>query len=104
VAHFFGCGFNLIAVYVHNNNPGTLTWVMDNGNLGAPWQVVYVDALYFAVITMITVGFGDICPTNPNEKIYVIILTVLSCGVFAYAVNTIGNIFSEISKKNAVIK
>jgi len=63
-----------------------------------------VTALYFAVITMITVGFGDISPINIPEKLYVIVLTIISCGVFAYAVNTIGNIFSEISKSNAVIK
>lgn len=53
---------------------------------------------------MITVGFGDICPLNVEEKLYVVLMTIISCGVFAYAVNTIGNIFSEISKQNAVIK
>ena len=38
---------------------------------------------------MITVGYGDIHPFT----IYVIIMTLISCGVFAYSVNTIGNIF-----------
>ena len=28
-------------------------------------------------------------------------MTLISCGIFAYAVNTIGNIFQELSKKNA---
>ena len=42
---------------------------------------------------MITVGYGDIHPYTNEEKIYVIIMTLISCGIFAYAVNTIGNIF-----------
>jgi hypothetical protein len=39
---------------------------------------------------MITVGYGDIVPINPTEKIYVIIMTLVSCGIFAYALNIIG--------------
>lgn len=35
---------------------------------------------------MITVGFGDICPTTIFEKLITIILTLISCGIFAYAV------------------
>ena len=40
-----------------------------------------------------TTGFGDIGPTTPIEKVYVIILTIVSGGVFGYALNTIGRIF-----------
>ena len=54
-----------------------------------------INSIYFAFITMITVGYGDIHPYTNYEKIYVIIMTLISCGVFAYSVNTIGNIFQE---------
>jgi hypothetical protein len=39
---------------------------------------------------MLTVGYGDIFPVNPIEKIMVIMITVFSCGVYAYALNRIG--------------
>jgi hypothetical protein len=42
---------------------------------------------------MITVGFGDIYPVASDEKIYTIFVTIISCGVFGYAINTIGAIF-----------
>ncbi len=42
---------------------------------------------------MITVGYGDITPVTVSEKIYCIFITLISCGVFAYVVNTIGSIF-----------
>ncbi len=46
---------------------------------------------------MVTVGYGDITPTTIIEKIYCIVITLISCGVFAYVVNTIGSIFQEIA-------
>ena len=56
---------------------------------------VYVCSIYFAIIAMITVGFGDIVPVNTYERIYVILMTCFSCGIFAFAINTIGNIVKE---------
>jgi len=41
-----------------------------------------------------TIGYGDIVPTNPVER-GVAIVTILSGGVFfAYAINKIGNILT----------
>lgn len=57
---------------------------------------MYVDALYFAFITCTTVGYGDISPQTTYERLYGILGAMISCGVFAYAVNTIGNIFSNM--------
>ncbi len=46
---------------------------------------------------MVTVGYGDIVPSNIYEKIYTIFIVFISCGVFAYCVNSIGTIFSAIN-------
>ncbi len=48
---------------------------------------------------MVTVGYGDIVPINIYEKIYFICFAVVSCMTFAYVVNTIGSLFSEIEKR-----
>ena len=42
---------------------------------------------------MCTVGYGDITPVSINEKIFIILMVLLGSLVFAYTVNTIGNIF-----------
>jgi hypothetical protein len=44
-------------------------------------------ALYWACITMTTIGYGDISPINNIERIYVIMATLISCGIFGYAMN-----------------
>jgi len=39
---------------------------------------------------MITIGYGDIYPVTIYERGFVILITLISCGVFAYSVNQIG--------------
>lgn len=45
---------------------------------------------------MVTVGYGDITPQTSKEIIYVLFMTIISTGVFGYAINIIGSIFREI--------
>lgn len=41
---------------------------------------------------MITVGYGDITPISSIEKLYVMVITIIGSGIFAYSINTIGEI------------
>ncbi|QOD60597.1 potassium channel protein [Polaribacter haliotis] len=50
-----------------------------------------VDALYMTVITVTTVGFGELRPFSPQEKVFTIFLILTSITVFGYAVSA----FSE---------
>lgn len=51
----------------------------------------FLDALYMTVITITTVGFGEVQPFTPQEKIFTVFLILTSITVFGYAVST----FSE---------
>jgi hypothetical protein len=42
----------------------------------------FVDALYYIIVTMATVGYGDIVPTTPAGKIISIVLIVTGVGTF----------------------
>lgn len=42
---------------------------------------------------MATIGYGDITPVNLTERIYVIVMTMISSAMFGYTVNSIGSIF-----------
>jgi voltage-gated potassium channel len=51
----------------------------------------FVDALYMTIITITTVGFGEVRPFSPEEKIFTVFLILTSITVIGYAVST----FSE---------
>ena len=44
------------------------------------WSVI--DSLYFCVMTMTTIGYGDFVPTTDLSKLFTIIYSFLSIGVF----------------------
>ena len=56
------------------------------------------------MITILTVGYGDIVPITNNEKIFVIIMALITSGVFGYTINSIGGIFKDIEEKKEKTK
>ena len=44
------------------------------------WSVV--DSLYFAVVTGLTIGYGDIVPQYPISKLFTVFYAVLAVGLF----------------------
>lgn len=53
---------------------------------------------------MCTVGYGDITPISNIEKLFAIIMTTVSCGIYAYAVNVVGTIFQTKNQKESDFK
>ena len=67
--------------------------VLAIGIIGYMWLSKYnfIDAVYMTVITVTTVGFGELQPFSPEEKIFTIFLILTSITIFGYAVSA----FSE---------
>lgn len=65
------------------------------------WSII--DLLYFSVMTMSTIGYGDYVPTTTLSKLFTIVFSILSIGFFAAVITKVVSIVLE-RKKNKVTK
>lgn len=54
-----------------------------------------LDAVYWAVVTIASVGYGDIVPVSPLAKVFAMILILTGMGVLSLVTATIASIFVE---------
>lgn len=58
---------------------------------GIPW----FDAYYMSLVTLSTVGFGEVIPLSHTGRVFTSFLIVFNIGFFAYAISTITSIFTD---------
>jgi voltage-gated potassium channel Kch len=63
---------------------GTVTYHFLEG-----WS--WVDSVYFSVVTLTTVGFGDFAPQTDAGKIFTIFYIVMGIGMILGFINTLYN-------------
>lgn len=61
------------------------------------WSII--DALYFSVMTISTIGYGDLVPTTALSKLFTIMFALLGIGVFVAIVTKIVAIILEQKRK-----
>lgn len=59
----------------------------------------WIDALYFSVITLTTVGYGDFSPQTTAGKIFTIFYIILGIGMILTFVHTLYNHYTMIRDK-----
>lgn len=72
----------------------------------------FINAVYMTIITVATVGYGEVQPLSQSGKIFTSILIITSFGTFAYAVSSITkfvvdgelNLFFKTKKLNAAVE
>ena len=62
---------------------------------GASWSSKYLAAMYFAVVTLSTVGYGDVTPTNDMERVFAAVLALAGAVIFAYCIGSISTLANQ---------
>ena len=96
VAHYMGC--MMFYIGMDGERAGQKGWLFAENLLDADFTTQYVTTLYWAFTTMSGVGYGDIVAITTAERVCDMIMMLTSCGVFAYTVNSIGNIVSRFNQ------
>ena len=60
LGHIFAC--LLLYVGITNHEKGENNWLRTYNLLDKSWHVQFINAYYFSVVTMCTIGYGDITP------------------------------------------
>ena len=51
-------------------------------------ELTWFDSFYFSIISLSTVGYGDITPQTTGGKIFVIVFLIIGIGVLGATINT----------------
>lgn len=64
----------------------------------------YVISLYWAFVTITTIGYGDVVPQNTNEYVFTTCVIIVGSMFYGYSLTSIASIFSELEKEEVAKK
>lgn len=71
-----------------------LIYVMEANNPESPVNTLF-DAIYWAVVTIFTVGYGDIIPVTSEGRVVAMVVIVLGIAVISFATSIVVSAFTE---------
>ncbi|KAL4481145.1 hypothetical protein ABPG72_015100 [Tetrahymena utriculariae] len=98
LCHLFACIWYSIRNYQIKNGL-TPNWIQKQSADDNNQYQQYIDSIYFSVVTIGTIGFGDIVPVSILEKGCLTAMSIFSCGIFAYIFSNIQNVYREYQMK-----
>ena len=101
VAHLFACMWHACSYY---QDRGNITWITNMGLENSNWMERYLYSVYWALTTMVTVGYGDISPQNKIETVFCIFTFLIGTMVFGYSLNCIGGLLTKMDEKDKELK
>lgn len=103
ISHIIACVWHFLAVQ-ESGYSGRRTWIEEAELTDGDWLERYLASFYWACITTLTIGYGDITPVTTLERVFVIFVTLCSSIVFGYTISSIGTIFAQMSERKKYLR
>jgi len=58
-------------------------------------DIGFIDSLYMTIITISTVGYGEVAPMNDGAKLFSILIIVMSVGTVGFVLSQLGSFFKK---------
>lgn len=65
---------------------------------------MHAECFYFSVITVTTIGYGDISPATQGGKVFGVFYVLLACATVAQVLGAIAGSFIEAKQEEARLK
>ena len=101
LGHYLACIWYIVAQ--SQGNWTNITWTISlrrERMYELDWREYYITAVYWTYTVLLTVGFGDIVPRTTAERLYATLCMLLSCGIFAFLLGSIGTLVSKQSAES----
>jgi hypothetical protein len=95
IMHICTCFWIYIGIPSPDNN---FTWIYYIGLKDSGPVEVYVASLYFNIVSMFTIGYGDIRPYTMIERLYNCLFLSIALILFSFSITALSAIFSKYSK------
>jgi hypothetical protein len=93
-SHICSCFFIYLGLLCRDSD----NWI-SNANIDPnSFLQIYIAALYYILVTIYSIGYGDIKPVNLIEKIWVIIFMMVGNRLYSYAISSLSTIFLQQNK------
>ncbi|GBG90213.1 hypothetical protein CBR_g50392 [Chara braunii] len=88
-AHMAGCGFHLL-VLVKSEHDRENTWIVQAipNYAEQPTRFKYLCSIYWAILTLSSIGYGDFLPSNSEERIFAALYAIISMFMLSYALGS----------------
>ena len=103
VAHIYACFWHYIT-YIKGEDQNIKTWIDDKNLQNVDWRIRYIYSIYWALATMVTVGYVDITPQNQYEVVFSAFTILSGSLVFGYCLNRIGTLLANIDERDKELK
>merc|ERR1719272_484167 len=60
-------------------------------------MVQYRSSIYFALVTMTTIGYGDVLPTTSSERYFTTVAMLVGASIFAYAITNMCTVVHNLN-------
>lgn len=100
-AHLMACAFRLVVGIEDNlESNWILNYFGDESYAkydDPPWATLYMTAYYWSIMTMTTIGYGDVLPVTIPEMVCTTICMMIGTSIYAYIFGNICSILDEMT-------
>lgn len=79
------------------------TWVVRYGFVDSSTMEQYLASVYWAVTTMVTVGYGDITAKTWMEMIFAIIWMFIGVGFYSFTVGSLSSFLTSVDTRDSIL-
>lgn len=92
LAHWGACAWGISTTFVSDNN-----WKIENGKSDEDAVHIYICALYWSMMTLTTIGYGDYGPANNVERTLGTVFCMFGGLFYAYIIGTLCGTLIEVN-------